>query len=107
MITVQGEIGLQGVVGQTRMFCGFVLLGYHVLISLSYVCLHIPPLLRSKNDQQESIVRYVSLCGIHLLQKEWENYRKFHNQAHISLANPALSAWVTLHRNAFRKEARR
>lgn len=44
----------------------------------------------------------MSLCGIHLLQSERENYRKFHNRAHISpgakkkKGKPALSARVTL-----------
>lgn len=45
---------------------------------------HILLCLRTVNRGKLWRVKPISLRGIHLLQTEQENYRKFHNQAHIS-----------------------
>ena len=65
-------------------FCG---LYFWVIMSSSpsHTCAHIPLFcLRTIKRGKLWRVKSISLCGIHLLQSEWENYRKFHNQAHIS-----------------------
>lgn len=66
-------------------FCG---LYFWVIMSSSpsRTCAHIPLFcLTTINRAKLWRVKSISLCGIHLLENEWENYRKFHNQGHISL----------------------